>query len=169
MMKLTKFICFIIITVVFIAFPNRGYAQKKATPQEVFEKIREAREFLSQAGTGLEDFNKKNGPWVFKDTYVFVFDCKKGTILAHAIRPQLIGKNLMGLRDIKGNSFFAQLCAAAQTSSGGWVEYWWPKVGETEPSRKISLLLQVPGTSYQVGAGIYDEYKSIAELNALLK
>ncbi len=145
-------------------------AQEAATPQQIIEKTAQAVDFLSKAGQeGLESFNQPGEPWVWRDTYIFVYNCEKGTIEAHPIRPQLIGKELMGLKDIKGNFFFVQLCEAARSPQGGWVEYWWPKPGEKEPSRKISLMRQVPGTPYQLGAGIYDDGASIEELNGMLK
>ncbi len=155
----------------FAAFSVAGMVddKEKATPTEVVQKVCEAVSFLSMAGeSGLKAFNERNGPWVFKDTYVFVFDCGKGEIVAHPVKPKLIGKNLMGLKDIKGNYFFAQLCDASKKPGGGWVAYWWPKVGESPPSRKISLLLQVPNSPYQVGAGIYDDNQRIEELEKVL-
>jgi hypothetical protein len=145
-------------------------AEEKAMPEDIIKKIREASEFLSRTKeAGLETFNERKGRWVFKDTYIFVFDCDRGRIMAHPINPKLIGKNLMGLKDFKGNYFFAQLCAASHSNQGGWVEYWWPKVGEDKLYRKISLMVQVPGTSYQVGGGIYDDTVSVGDLEKLLK
>ncbi|HHC24723.1 MAG TPA: calcium:proton antiporter [Desulfobacterales bacterium] len=154
----------------FISFSNHSLAEDRATPEDIIKKVYEAAAFLSQADeSGLETFNEKNGRWVFKDTYVFVFDCSKGNIVAHPIKPTLLGRNLMGLKDVRGNFFFAQLCDAAKKPEGGWVEYWWPKVGEKKPSRKVSLLFQIPNTSYQVGSGIYDDNVTIKNLEKLIK
>jgi len=145
-------------------------AQEEATPDEVIKKTREAAEAMTKSGeAGLEDFNKPNGPWVWKDTYVFVFDCVEGVIVAHPINQKLVGKNVMGLKDSKGNFFFAQLCDASKNPKGGWVEYWWPKPNQTEPSRKVSYMFGVPNSHYQVGAGIYDDKVSVDQLEALLK
>ncbi len=145
-------------------------AEEKATPQEVIQKVQEAAKFLAEKKeAGLEEFNKKNGRWVWKDTYVFVFNCEKGTAAAHPIKPKLVGKNLLGVKDIKGNLFFVQLCEVAKKPKGGWVEYWWPKPGEKTPSRKITYILQVEGTPYQVGAGVYDDTISLDELNKMLE
>jgi len=51
--------------------------------------------------------------------------------------------------------------------SVGWVEYWWPKPGEKEGSRKISYALKAGNTPYVVGAGIYDDKATIADLEKL--
>ncbi len=153
-----------------VAFVATSWAGEKATPQEVIAKVKEAAAVLEKEGSaGLAQFTNKNSKWVWKDTYVFVFNCQKGTVAAHPIKPQLAGKNLMGIKDVKGNMFFVQLCEAAKNPKGGWVEYWWPKPGEKTPSRKITYILQVPGQPYQVAAGIYDPNTSVADLNKLLK
>ncbi|MFA9387678.1 MAG: hypothetical protein ACERIE_06380, partial [Methyloceanibacter sp.] len=50
-------------------------------------KVREAADYLAKKGRGgLEIFNKADSPFVWKDTYVFVFDCAAGiTDLAHPV------------------------------------------------------------------------------------
>ncbi|GEM_PF-1318024 len=135
---------------------THSFSKKKATPGDIVKKLRKAAAYLSLTGeSGLAEFNRKHGPWVWKDTYIFVFNCSKGTIAAHPTDPHLIGKNMMGLKDMRGNFFFVQLCESARKPGGDWIEYWWPKPGEKKPSRKISMMIQVPNTPYQVGAGIY--------------
>ena len=146
------------------------YAGGSATPQDVIKKVKEAAEYLSKMGkAGLTSFKKRHGKWVWKDTYVFVLEEDKGTVVAHPIKPKLVGKKLMGLKDIKGNMFFVQFFQAAKKPNGGWVEYWWPKPGEKKASRKITYVLQAGKTPYQVGAGIYNDTITIEELNKLIK
>jgi hypothetical protein len=47
------------------------------------------------------------------------------------------------------------------------VEYNFPKPGKTQPMRKVSYLLAAKGTSYVVGAGLYDENAKIEDLDRL--
>jgi cytochrome c len=61
-----------------------------------------------------------------------------------------------------------EISAASKTPTGGWVEYYWEKLGETTPSRKISFAIQVPGTDYTLVAGIYDDTTTVDELNAMV-
>jgi len=77
---------------------------------------------------------------------------------------ELIGKPVTALKDIKGNPAFELLCAATQSPSGVSAEYWIPKPGEKEGSRKISYGLMAPGTPYVVGAGIFDAGTTMGEL-----
>jgi cytochrome c len=166
-MKQTMF-AVLAVTLVLLTTSKVNAGQEKATAQEVVEKVRQAANTLAQSGeTGLAQFDKKEGPWVWKDTYIFVFDCVKATIAAHPIRPDLIGKDTTGLRGTKGAEFFPKLCQATKTPSGVWVEYWWPKPGEKKGSRKVSYALKAGDTPYIVGAGIYDGKTSIAELEKL--
>jgi hypothetical protein len=145
------------------SMPSEG--QERATAQEVVQKVQDAAKILSQSGeAGLAQFDKKESPWVWKDTDVFVFDCAKGTIAAHPFRPDLIGKDDTKLRGTRGTEFFPKLCEATKSPSGVWVEYWWPKPGEKEGSRKVSYALTVSNTPYIVGAGIYDDKATIIEL-----
>lgn len=167
-----RFLCvfFMFIGLIFLVSAQSVPAQDKATPEEVIEKVKAAAEFLSQSGEqGLAEFMDKNGRWVFKDTYVWVLHCEKGTNAAHTIKPKLVGMPLMGIKDPKGRLFFAEFCDVAKQPKGGWVEYAWPKVDEKTPSRKITYVLGVPGTPYQVAAGIYDENVSLADLNKMIK
>lgn len=144
-----------------------------ASPKEVVQKVDEAAKFLAGKGeAGLAQFNDKNGPWVFKDTYVFVFDCTgKQSLVAHVV-PAMIGKDLNTLQDPQGRNLGTLLCGAAMEHPGGsWVEYTWPKVveGGKKFVRKISYIKKVPGTNYEVGAGVYNEKVPMAELNKLIQ
>jgi len=164
-MKLRNRVIAVVATACICSLSHNVRAQEKATPSELAGKVHEAAAALAKAGEpGLADFDKNPGPWVWKDTYVFVLDCAKGVMAAHPLKAELIGKPLAGLKDIKGNPAFELLCAATQSSSGTWAEYWIPKPGEKEGSRKISYGFSVSGTPYVVGAGIFDPQTPISDL-----
>jgi signal transduction histidine kinase len=166
-MKRNIFVVLALVTF-FLDFSTLSEGKEKAAAQEAVEKVQEAAKSLSQSGeAGLAQFNKNEGPWVWKDTYIFVLDCAKGTIAAHPFRPDLIGKDDTELKGTRGTEFFPKLCEATKTPTGVWVEYWWPKPGQKEGSRKVSYALRVSNTSYVVGAGIYDDKATITELQKL--
>lgn len=155
-------------------------AGEKATPAEVIQKCQEAAEFLSEEcakGPEAEKAaltymgHKENNRFVWKDTYVWVLccECEPKTDAAHPIKHQLVGADLSGIKDKQGSLFFLQFCKIANAPQGGWVEYWWPKLGQKKASRKITYILQVPGTKYQVGAGVYDDSISVAQLTKLIQ
>jgi len=168
-MKSSKIFTAVAMALVTVALSTIAVGQDKATPQEVVAKVKEAASALSKTGD-LEQFNQKTGPWVWKDTYIFVLNCDKMTQAAHPLRPDLRSTEISSIKDPKGNSIFPHpkvVCEAARKASGTWAEYWWAKPGEKEGSRKISYLLGAQGTPYVVAAGIYDDKATIAELSKL--
>ena len=162
--------------VLFVCGPTRAATdEEKATPQEIISKVQEAASVLAKsaeakpAGAALKQFDQKQGPWVWKDTYIFVVDCGQSIIAAHPMNPELIGKDALSLLDTKGHPFFWQVCDALKKPSGIWLQYWWPKPGQKEGSRKISYALRAGNTQYVVGAGIYDDKLTIADLEKLTR
>ncbi|MBB4287754.1 cache domain-containing protein [Roseospira goensis] len=139
-----------------------------ATVDEVIAKVLEAARFLHDKGqAGFSDFNN-SARWVWKDSYVFVFSCLDDRMIAHPLRPDLVGRPILQMVDEQGNMLFEDLCAAGEAPDGGWVEYWWPRPGEARASRKISYTKSTP-VSFQrdvrVAAGIYDDSMTVEELN----
>jgi cytochrome c len=142
-------------------------AQDHATAEEVVAKVREAASTLSKTGD-LAQFNQKQSPWVWKDAYIYVVDCDKKVEAAHPIKAELIGKDVSSIKDTKGSNVYPDnFCSEAKRPSGVWIEYWWPKPGDKEGSRKISYNLGAEGTPYVVGAGIHDDKASVTELSEL--
>ncbi len=139
--------------------------------------MKEAAAYLAKEGkAGLATFDSANSPSVWKDSYVFVWDCASDTVVAHPVAAGR-GLTISKLKDDTGKALGAPMCAAADQPGGGWVEYMWPKpVAEKgtndlaytgDPARKVTYMLGVPGEPYQVGAGIYDDTLTIDELDKL--
>jgi hypothetical protein len=101
------------------------------------------------------------------DGYVFVLDCAAGTFLANPNNPGVNGTNLSEIRDDAGTLLGKPLCEAGQRAKGGWVEYRLTKPAEHVVLRKVAYIRPVEGTSYQVGAGIYDDTAKIEDLQKL--
>ena len=168
-MKSSKIFAAVAVALLNVALCTVAVGQDKATAQEVVAKVREAASTLSKTGD-VAPFNQKQSPWVWKDTYIFVDDCDKKVQVAHPIKPELVGKDFMSIKDTKGKALYPDavaFCNAAKKPSGTWIEYSWPKPGEKEGSRKVSYYLSAPGTPYVVAAGVYDDKATIAELSKL--
>jgi cytochrome c len=129
---------------------------QSATKDECMAKAKEAAQMIKQKGLDAEvaEINKKDGQFVWKDTYVFLMDLN-GTMLAHPMSPTLIGKNLLATPDKAGKMFFQDFVAAAKKGEG-WVTYLWPKPGSDTPVKKTTYIYRVPGKDLFVGAGIYE-------------
>jgi signal transduction histidine kinase len=144
-----------------IALPMAAMASDAKT---VKAKVEKAAKYLTEKGeAGLAEFSDTNSEWA-QNPYIFVYDLK-GNIIAHGSNPKLVGKNLMGLKDVKGNMFAAEFVATAKGPGKGWVEYWWPKKGSKEPEQKVSYIMRVPGKDMLVGAGLngYGKDKAVKE------
>lgn len=168
-MKSSKIFAGAAVAVLNVALCTVAVGQDRATAQEVVAKVREAASTLAKTGD-LAQFNHKQGPWVWKDTYIFVLNCDKMTQAAHPLRPDLRGTEISSIKDPKGSAIFPkpkEVCEAARKPSGAWVEYSWAKPGEKEGSRKVSYLLGAKGTPYVVAAGVYDDKASVKELSKL--
>ncbi len=153
-----------------IAVTNASWAaqQESATPEEAVQKANNAAQHLAQAGTaGLSEFKDRNSEYVWKDSYVVVQDCKQGVVVAHPITPALESRDIDTLADKNGKAFAREVCEKGQQAQGGWVEFYWPKPGEQQPSRKLVYARAVEGTPYVVTAGVYDDKVTLEELQTV--
>ena len=113
------------------------------------------------AGRGKDAFGQlrdKTGPFVFMDTYVFV-ESPDGTELVNAAQPSLEGRNLIDLKDLKGNAVIREEIAAAMKDGSAWLDLYWYKPGHNVPARKRTYVRKVEsgGETYIVGSGLYVE------------
>ena len=155
-------------TLALTSAPLQG-AEDRATAKEVIAKVRQAASELAKTHNVIQ-FNSRSGPWVWKDTYIFVVDCDKMVNAAHPLRGDIRGVPMAAIKDAKGNAVYpdpAEFCGAARKPAGVWIEYWWVKPNETQGSRKISYHLGAEGTPFVVAAGIYDDKLTIAQLSKL--
>jgi cytochrome c len=147
--------------------------QDRATPQEVIQRVQQAAQDLAKAGkAGLVTFSSKNATSVWKNSYIFVLSCEGGTAvgIANPLRPEPMGTPMAQILTFgpkSGEQIAADVCATGRQPHGGWVEYNFPKPGETQAARKVSYLLAAKGTPYVVGAGLYDEKAKVEDLDRL--
>lgn len=109
-----------------------------------------AAEYLEKVGpqVAFAAFSAKDGPWHDRDLYVYVLD-KDSKVLAHGGMPALVGRSILSLKDVDGNSIAAQIAAV---SGSGWAEYKWqnPVTKLLEP--KKSYVIPVGDDRVVVGA-----------------
>lgn len=136
-------------------------ADDKATIGECIEMSRQAAEMILQdEDAALAEISKRNGKFVWKDSYVFVMNLK-GKMLAHPMMPGLLKMDsLLTVPDKNPDNpkmLFVEFVVLAGTEGEGWVEYMWPKPGglSTTPTLKETYIHRVPGTTMFTGAGIY--------------
>jgi hypothetical protein len=144
----------ILILVLFFAALAWG---ESATEEEVISQCRAAATLIKNKGieAAITAIGDKEGPFVWKDTYVFLMDLD-GKMLAHPIKPELTKRDdLLQVADTDGKPLFMEFVKVANSTGQGWVDYMWPKPNEDKPVGKTSYIFRVPDTQYFVGAGIY--------------
>jgi cytochrome c len=156
------------LTVSILVVPTLAAAQDSATAEEVLQKTREAAAYLAKEGAnGIATFKSKNPlSWWKADGYIFVFDCEHGKMLANA-NLAIAGAPLSRMHDELGLALAKPLCENGQRPNGGWFETHLPKPHTTKIVRKMLYVRPVPGTTYEVGSGIYDETVPVEDLNKL--
>ena len=96
---------------------------KKAAEQ----LIKEAIKFYKKVGRrkAFAEFSNPKSRFTFRTIYIFVID-RQGVVFAHGQNKNLIGKQLIGLKDSDRKLFIKQIIDAAKVKKSGWVEYkWW--------------------------------------------
>jgi signal transduction histidine kinase len=107
--------------------------------------------------SALSLFHDPTGPFIAKDAYIFVYDMKNGVNLALPAFPNLEGRNLLDVKDTEGKQFVREMIRLVETSGSGWIDYMWPKPGESVPTQKSSYVSKAKmGDQWVlVGCGVY--------------
>jgi len=84
----------------------------------------------------------------------FWIDTKEGDNVVY-LGKETEGKNRYDQKDSNGKLFFHEINEKAQEPNGGYTNYWFPKVGETEPSPKRSYSLYFEPYNWVIGTGNY--------------
>lgn len=134
--------------------------------------------YLAEEDQGKEFFLKKaqeamNEIHYGIGGYFFIFK-NDGECVALPPKPELVGKNVLDLRDANGHEILKDFIALA-AKGGGFSEYVWDKPDGKKKVPKISFIEKVADWDFIIGTGVYidDIEESIAakkrELNQQLK
>ncbi len=126
-------------------------AHADGTPEQAMEMAKKAAEFVRANGNdaATAEFNKAESEFIVDDLYVFVVD-DAGAFVAHPIKPALVGKNMIGLKDVDGTPLIKLF---TEVESEGWVEYKWPHPATKKVTPKKSYIINIDG--YRLGVGAY--------------
>jgi methyl-accepting chemotaxis protein len=126
--------------------------------EEVVALVEKAVAMFKEKGKDytLKVIGTLDGPFRKKEMYVYAASLD-GILLAHPVNKDLVGKSQLGLKDAKGKLFGQELLKVAQEKGSGWVEYYWLRHGEKEPTLKKTYVLKVPGEDIAVAGGIYEK------------
>jgi cytochrome c len=148
---------------ILFAVVSPGFAQQAPQPSEKTKQtealVIKAAALIDKNGKAtFTEFRKKDSEWFHGDTYLFVYDLKANVLLNPAF-PQREGTNVTGQTDVKGKLFHQEIIGVAETGGSGWVDYMFPKPGQTVPSEKWTFVKKVTidGTPGLVASGFFPD------------
>lgn len=86
--------------------------------------------------------------------YFWILD-SQGTVLMHPEQPELIGRNLTGVKDPSGFAFVADILHQSRSNQGGSTRYVWDKPGFANPVGKLARYQTYPQWNLILVNGIY--------------
>lgn len=147
-------------SVVSFTFASSVMAADKPTKDEMIKFVDEAAEFANKVGkeAAVKEFNDQKGKfWRFDgELYIFAYNMD-GTNLALPAKPALIGKNLLGLKDAKGNPLIQALRDGVEKNGTFNYEWMWenPASKKIEPKEGYAVKIEDPKGDWFLGSGIY--------------
>jgi len=130
---------------------------RAASHDEVAAYVDRAAALVAKNGASCEAFSSP--AWFDGDWYVFVLGADRKT-LCHPAQPAMVGKAANEIVDPNGKRIGDLFFAAANGANGrGWVDYVWPRPGQTAPVAKNAYVVGVTGPDgkrYVVGSGGYE-------------
>ena len=157
----------LVIVLIALAVSTPGHATGTTVPY-LYEDTKELVSLVESAADAVEakgqaifgEFAVSGSKW-FNDTYyIFIYDLD-GTCVFHPITTQLIGSNLIHLKDMNGKPVIRMITDIGrkpQKHASGWVFYLWEERTQFTPLWKSSYIRKAvapDGNTYAVGCGIY--------------
>lgn len=129
-------------------------AAEIATPEEAKALSQKAQAAVNAQGKdkAFATFAAEGSGFKEKDLYVFCMDLD-GVMLSHAMKPELVGKNLLDF-DKYGEPLFKKMVEVAKSAGEGWVDYKWPYPGSDEIRDKTSYVMK-NDAGFFCGVGAY--------------
>ncbi|HJU99383.1 MAG TPA: methyl-accepting chemotaxis protein [Burkholderiaceae bacterium] len=90
-------------------------------------------------------------------------------VIMHPIKPEMDGKDMSSMQDPKGTYVYRDIVAAGNSSdNGGFVRYYWPRPGASEPVPKLSRVGHYAPWDWHLVTGVYVDDIDTAFRNSLL-
>lgn len=132
-----------------------SYTPRTNSRDELVRYVNRAADLVARQGEGacatLAEPQWRSGEW-----YIFVSNVETDAIVCH---PTMVGQSTAVLRDVNGKYMGREMETVATGPQGrGWVDYMWPRPGQTTPERKSAYVVGVTGPDgkrYVVGSGGY--------------
>ena len=118
-----------------------------------FQKL-ESEKKLSTGEAQLQAKEALRGPRFGNNDYFFLYDFD-GRALMVAGNPKIEGQVMLGKTDTKGYKLWDAFVEIGKGKGKGYVEYWFPRAGQTESKLKLAYVVAIPEWKWIVGTGVY--------------
>ena len=145
---LTKMLAAIVL--VPLLWSGSAQSQEYGTTEEAQAMAENAAALFHAEGADAAFAAFNGGPdFLDRDLYVFAI-ATDGSVVAHGSNQNLLGRNVLELRDPSGREFIREFVAVEDTA---WVDYQWqnPETGAVED--KTSYVINLG--EYVLGVGVY--------------
>ncbi len=135
-----------------------GLYEMKTDKLFIVETVDAAADLVERGKDAFATLRDMASPFRYQDVYVFVHD-QNGVQLVNPIFPELEGTSLLDFQDVNGKFVLRDTIAMLRDQDAGWIDYMWPRPGETAPSNKSSYVrkIKVGDDVLYVGAGVYEQ------------
>jgi len=106
----------------------------------------------------------------YEDNEYFWINDMRPFMIMHPFKSEQEGKDLSEFKDPHGKKPFIAMADICKAKGEGFVDYYWPRPGETLPVPKISYVKAFSEWGWIIGSGIYvdDVEKEIAKITAIV-
>ncbi len=129
--------------------------------QNLVSLVEDAASLIETKGDeAFKEFSRKNSKWLNSDYYLFAYTLD-GTTVFHPLRPELVGQNVMDLKDMNGKQIIRQITNIGRRpakDASGWVFYLWEDQTQLTPTWKAAYIRKVVTPdlkTYVIGSGSY--------------
>jgi methyl-accepting chemotaxis protein len=163
-MVIGGFICILLI-VVWVQFRIDASLRQgkqvllKSTTEIAFRLLAECEARVRSGELTVEEAQKRaaaliKGLRYGEDGYFWINDLGPRMIM-HPTKPEMDGKELADHKDPNGKYLFVEFVKVCRDKGSGYVDYMWPKPGESKPVPKMSFVKLFEPWGWIIGSGLY--------------
>jgi cytochrome c len=133
-----------------------AYGSDHPSKEEVVKFVEEGLKYAKENGKEafLKEIINPTGSFKRGELYFYAYDFN-GVVLAHGAKPDLVGKNLINMTDVKGQKMIEALRDTAAKGCG-WVEFSWQNPVSKKVESKLGYVVKLDDTCW-FGSGTYLE------------
>ena len=108
-----------------------------------------------------------------KNDYFFIYD-ENHIAISHP-DPHILGRDMSEYKDLKGQSVIKTMWEETGKHGEGFSTFWWPRLGEDRPVKKLTYFIHYPKWNWLIGTGLFiddveaDAEKKLASVMDLLR